>query len=54
VKGVGEAGTVPSSVAVINAICDALAPLGIRHVEMPASPQRVWDLIRHATASMVD
>lgn len=48
VKGVGEAGTVPSSVAVINAICDALSPLGIRHVEMPASPQRVWDLIRRS------
>lgn len=54
VKGVGEAGTVPSSVAVINAIADALAPLGIRHVEMPASPQRIWDLVRSATAAMVD
>ena len=41
-KGVGEAGTIPSSVAVINAICDALAPFGVRHVDMPASPQRLW------------
>ncbi len=45
VKGVGEAGTIASSVAVINAICDALEPLGVRHVEMPASPQRLWHLI---------
>jgi carbon-monoxide dehydrogenase large subunit len=48
VKGVGEAGTIASSVAVINAICDALAPLGIHHVEMPASPQRLWHLIHDA------
>lgn len=51
VKGVGEAGTVASSVAVINAICDALAPLGIRHVEMPASPQRIWALTHHGAGA---
>ncbi|HEY9474760.1 MAG TPA: molybdopterin cofactor-binding domain-containing protein [Mycobacteriales bacterium] len=44
-KGVGEAGTIASSVAVINAICDALAPFGIEHVDMPASPQRLWGLV---------
>ena len=49
-KGVGEAGTVGSMVAVINAICDALAPLGIRHLEMPATPARVWAAIEHARA----
>ena len=48
VKGVGEAGTVGSLVATINAICDALAPLGIRHIEMPATPARVWAAIRDA------
>lgn len=48
VKGVGEAGTVGSMVAVINAICDALAPLGIKHIEMPATPARVWAAIEAA------
>ena len=45
-KGVGEAGTIASSVAVINAVCDALAPFGIEHVDMPASPQRLWGLLQ--------
>jgi aerobic carbon-monoxide dehydrogenase large subunit len=48
VKGVGEAGTVGSLVATINAVCDALSPLGIRHVEMPATPARVWGAIQEA------
>ncbi len=42
VKGIGEAGTIAASAAVINAICDALSPLGIKHVDMPASPDRLW------------
>ncbi len=46
VKGVGEAGTIAASVAVINAICDALQPLGIRHVDMPASPDRLWQQLQ--------
>jgi carbon-monoxide dehydrogenase large subunit len=50
-KGVGEAGTIPASAAVINAICDALSPFGIRHVDMPASPQRVWAQLRHLAGS---
>ena len=48
VKGVGEAGTVGSLVATVNAICDALSPLGIRHIEMPATPARVWAAIQAA------
>jgi carbon-monoxide dehydrogenase large subunit len=48
VKGIGEAGTIAASAAVINAICDALSPFGIRHVEMPARPDRVWKLIQEA------
>jgi carbon-monoxide dehydrogenase large subunit len=48
VKGIGEAGTIASSAAVINAICDALAPLGIKHVDMPASPDRLWKQIQEA------
>jgi carbon-monoxide dehydrogenase large subunit len=47
-KGVGEAGTVGSLVATINAICDALSPLGITHIEMPASPARIWQAIEAA------
>ncbi|MFV0296037.1 MAG: xanthine dehydrogenase family protein molybdopterin-binding subunit [Hyphomicrobiaceae bacterium] len=49
-KGVGEAGTVGAMVAVINAICDALAPHGIHHMEMPATPARVWEAIQKAKA----
>src|SRR6266568_1655520 len=50
VKGIGEAGTIAASAAVINAICDALAPLGIKHVDMPASPDRLWKQIQEAKA----
>ena len=48
VKGVGEAGTIGSAAAVINAICDALSPYGVTDIEMPASPQRVWRTIQNA------
>ena len=48
VKGIGEAGTIASSAAVINAICDALSPFGIKHVDMPASPDRLWKQIQLA------
>lgn len=50
-KGVGEAGTIPASSAVINAVCDALSPLGIHHVDMPASPQRLWARLQPADPS---
>ena len=49
-KGVGEAGTVGSLVATINAICDALSVYGIAHIEMPATPARVWGAIQQARA----
>jgi carbon-monoxide dehydrogenase large subunit len=48
VKGGGESGITPALAAVGNAVADALAPLGIEHVDMPASPQRVWSAIRDA------
>jgi aerobic carbon-monoxide dehydrogenase large subunit len=48
VKGVGEAGTIAASAAVINAIVDALSPFGIKHVDMPASPDRIWKQIQQA------
>jgi carbon-monoxide dehydrogenase large subunit len=50
-KGIGEAGTIGSTPAVQNAIIDALAHLGVRHIDMPASPQRVWLALRSAAAS---
>jgi carbon-monoxide dehydrogenase large subunit len=50
VKGVGEAGTIGSAPAVINALVDALAPFGITDVAMPATPERVWRLIEEAKA----
>jgi carbon-monoxide dehydrogenase large subunit len=42
VKGVGEAGTVGALAATMNAVCNALASVGIRHFDMPATPERVW------------
>ena len=48
VKGVGEAGTIGSPPAVINAVVDALSPYGITHVDMPASPWKVWQAIQDA------
>jgi carbon-monoxide dehydrogenase large subunit len=48
VKGVGEAGTIGSAAAVINAVCDALSPYGITDIEMPATPQKVWRAIDQA------
>jgi len=48
VKGIGEAGTIAASAAVINAVVDALKPLGIKHVDMPASPDRLWQQIQQA------
>jgi carbon-monoxide dehydrogenase large subunit len=48
VKGAGEAGAVGSPPAVINAIIDALSPLGITHIDTPATPETVWEAIRKA------
>lgn len=47
-KGVGEAGTVGALSAVVNAVCDALRPLGVVHIDMPLTPHRVWAAIRAA------
>ena len=56
VKGVGEAGTIASTPAVVNAVVDALRPLGIDDVRMPCSPQAVWRAIQEAgsTGSAAD
>jgi aerobic carbon-monoxide dehydrogenase large subunit len=48
VKGAGEAGNVGALAAIMNAVVDALAPVGIAHIDMPATPERVWRAIRAA------
>jgi carbon-monoxide dehydrogenase large subunit len=48
VKGVGEAGTIASTPAVVNAVLDAVRHLGVRDIEMPCSPARVWQALRTA------
>jgi aerobic carbon-monoxide dehydrogenase large subunit len=47
-KGVGESGTVAAMACVMNAAVDALAPLGVRTLPMPATPEKVWRAIRDA------
>jgi aerobic carbon-monoxide dehydrogenase large subunit len=49
-KGCGEAGAIGSPPAVMNAVLDALAPLGVKDLDMPASPNRVWNAIQQAKA----
>ena len=51
VKGCGEAGCAGALPSVINALVDALAEYGIRHIDMPATPERVWRAIRDARAT---
>jgi carbon-monoxide dehydrogenase large subunit len=48
VKGAGETGTIASTPAVVNAVMDALAPFGIRHLDMPLTPERVWRAVQAA------
>lgn len=45
VKGVGEAGTIGATPAIVNAIVDALSPFGIRHLDMPVRPEAVWRIV---------
>jgi aerobic carbon-monoxide dehydrogenase large subunit len=45
VKGVGEAGTIGCSPAVVNSVVDALSPLGVRHIDMPMTPEKIWKLV---------
>jgi aerobic carbon-monoxide dehydrogenase large subunit len=51
VKSIGEAGSVGAPPTVINAILDALRPLGVKHIDMPATPRRVWEAVRAAGAA---
>ncbi|MEO6955829.1 MAG: hypothetical protein ABI137_03710, partial [Antricoccus sp.] len=47
-KGIGESGTIGSTPSVQNAVIDALSHLGVRHINMPCSPERVWEAISAA------
>ncbi len=48
VKGVGEAGTIAATPVVVNAVIDALSGLGIRHIDMPLRPEKIWLAVQHA------
>jgi carbon-monoxide dehydrogenase large subunit len=48
VKGVGEAGTIGCTPAVVNSVVDALSHLGVRHIDMPLTPEKIWKLVQGA------
>jgi carbon-monoxide dehydrogenase large subunit len=50
VKGIGEAGTIGSAHTIVNAVVDAVAPLGVKHIDMPLRPKRVWEAMQEARA----
>jgi carbon-monoxide dehydrogenase large subunit len=50
VKGVGEAGTIGCSPAVVNSVVDALSPFGVRHIDMPMTPEKIWNLLQKGAA----
>ena len=45
-KGIGEAATIGSTPAIVNAVMDALNPLGVRHIDMPLTPEKIWQAIQ--------
>jgi len=51
IKGVGEAGTIGATPAIANAVLDALAPLGVTHLDLPMTPERVWHAMKTTTAA---
>ena len=51
VKGIGETGTIASTVTIYNAVIDALRPLGVTHIDMPITPEKVWQAIRQQQGS---
>jgi carbon-monoxide dehydrogenase large subunit len=54
IKGIGEGGAIGAPPAVVEAVLDALRPLGVQHIDMPATPQRVWEAIRLASLVSAD
>ena len=53
VKGVGEAGTIGATPAIANAVLDALEPLGITHLDLPMTPEKIWQALKARTAATV-
>ena len=53
-KGVGESGTIGAPAAVVNAVVDALSAFGVRHIDMPLTPERVWKAVRDACGKTVE
>jgi carbon-monoxide dehydrogenase large subunit len=51
-KGIGEAGTIAATPAILNAVIDALKPLGITYLNMPLSPMRVWEAINQRSSEV--
>jgi aerobic carbon-monoxide dehydrogenase large subunit len=51
IKGIGEAGTIGSTPAVVSAVVDALAPFGVTHIDMPLTPQKIWSLCQEKTTA---
>jgi len=51
IKGVGEAGTIGATPAIVNAVVDALAPLGVRHIDMPLKRERLWQILRRGRST---
>jgi carbon-monoxide dehydrogenase large subunit len=50
-KGVGESGAIGAPQTVVNAVVDALSHLGVRHIDMPLTPQKVWRTLNDATVN---
>jgi aerobic carbon-monoxide dehydrogenase large subunit len=50
VKGSGQAGAIAAPATIMNAVMNALTPLGVRHLDMPATPARIWEAIKAARA----
>ena len=51
VKGIGETGAIASTITIYNAVMDALRPLGVTRIDMPLTPERVWQAIRKSQGS---
>jgi carbon-monoxide dehydrogenase large subunit len=51
VKGSGQAGAIAAPATIMNAVMNALMPLGVRHLDMPATPHRIWEAIQAARKS---
>ena len=50
-KGLGELGAIGSTTAIVNAVCDALSDLGVKHIDMPITAEKVWRMMQEAKAS---